>query len=392
MTSPKVIVIEPCNYEDYPVGGQLTFVKQLLNCYGERLALVGISTGNDPIGKWFKKEIDGSSYWFFSIARYSRRPIKPLIPHRVRTYFTLTRYKKRIMAMDIRSFFTQSPEALLVITNWNISDVCYLYPGVANPLTMPRYKWGKLLASIFEKKLFHAVSRAHVVLAAADGEEIRTLVQRSDGRISRNKIAAFPSRYDDRVFFPQNQATARKNLGLRKDAKIIVTVGRITGEKGWALLIDAFAIYVSKNPESLLVFVGDGEDRPLLEKKVVQLQLKDRVMITGYTVAENTAMYLNAADLFVMASFREGWSIAMLEALACAKPIVSTKVSGTSIMIRDSCNGFIVKQRDPTVFADTIEAAMSLKHYRKTSLDIAGSYAQSSLKDEFRKVWATAAC
>ena len=57
----RILIIEFTNYEDYPIGGYLSFARSLMKSFGNSLAIAGITTSNeDPVGIWFKKEIDGS--------------------------------------------------------------------------------------------------------------------------------------------------------------------------------------------------------------------------------------------------------------------------------------------------------------------------------------------
>jgi hypothetical protein len=65
-TKKRILIIDFCNYQDYPIGGYLSFAKILMETFGNDLALVGITTQiSDPVGKWFKKVINGFNYDFF---------------------------------------------------------------------------------------------------------------------------------------------------------------------------------------------------------------------------------------------------------------------------------------------------------------------------------------
>ena len=69
----KILIIDFTNYEDYPIGGYLSFARSLMESFGNSLALAGITTSDeDPVGRWFRKEIEGTAYDFFAFARYSK--------------------------------------------------------------------------------------------------------------------------------------------------------------------------------------------------------------------------------------------------------------------------------------------------------------------------------
>lgn len=65
----KLLILNLCNYIDYPLGGQLAFVRNLISAYGRDAKLVGITTDKDtPIGKWTKTTINGIEYDFYAVA------------------------------------------------------------------------------------------------------------------------------------------------------------------------------------------------------------------------------------------------------------------------------------------------------------------------------------
>ena len=81
---PDVLLIEPCNFEDFPTGGQLSVAKNMMRAFGSRLALVGISTDDTPIGRWVKRKFDGVEYDFFAIGRWIPSSRKPFVPARIK--------------------------------------------------------------------------------------------------------------------------------------------------------------------------------------------------------------------------------------------------------------------------------------------------------------------
>ena len=93
------------------------------------------------------------------------------------------------------------------------------------------------------------------------------------------------------------------------------------------------------------------------------------------------------SDLCAVTSHSEGWSLAMLEMLACGKAIVSTDVSGANDMIRSGHNGFVVKERNPSLFADAISKALELKNVREVSLEIAARYSTKTIVSDLGLLW-----
>jgi glycosyltransferase involved in cell wall biosynthesis len=383
----NVLLIESCNFKDYPIGGQLFFARQVMQTYGNRLALVGISTDDTPVGHWIKKEIDGSNYQFFAIGRRRSDRKKPLIPERIRSSIQLWRYRKKILSLNIQNIFIQAPELLIVATKWKNCNICYQFPGVENPLLMPRYKWGKPLAGIFDQRLLRSLHKTDTILACADQNAISNLLTKRFPSFPRDKIVQFFTRVDTNFFCPSDMHEARKRLHLPLNKTVLVTTGRINGVKGWDFLLNSFEIFQQKEPDSILIFVGDGEDRLTLKNRIESSRLDKQIIITGFQSPRKVAEYLNAADVTLVGSYKEGWSIAMLESLACGNPIVSTQVSGANDMIVQNKNGFIVENRDSTQFAHAISKALELHDSLNISRNIAKRYSLQTMQADLGAIW-----
>jgi len=69
-TGKRILIIDFSNYEDFPIGGYLTFARNMMASFGRDLALAGITTSRvDPVGKWFKKKINNVEFDFFAMAK-----------------------------------------------------------------------------------------------------------------------------------------------------------------------------------------------------------------------------------------------------------------------------------------------------------------------------------
>jgi len=388
MPVPAAVLIEGSDFDSFPPGGQLTMARSLMKLFGDRLALVGMTTGDEPTGSWTKKEISGTSYWFFPACHRKPSPKKPLIPARLEFYAGLRRYKDRILSLDCRAAFLQSPEALLAVSSWRWDSLCFWFAGVENPLTRSRYWYAAPFYRFFDKSFFSALDRVDILLAAADEPAINQLVFRSHGRLAHDRLYQLPTCVDTSEFCPAPARTARTKLEIPLDCKVFVNTGRIGRFKGWELLVDAFDEFRRKNNDALLFFVGDGEDRPTLEKHIFDRNLRAQVRITGFLKPTQIVSYLNAANAVVFGSLVEGWSVSMLEALACGKAIVSTPVSGTDAMIIPGQNGFIVNGRNPASFAEAMENALRLDDAGHVSRSIAAQFDLTRLGERLGSFWA----
>ena len=388
MMDPAVLLIEGSDFDTFPAGGQLSMVRCLMKLYGGRLALVGMTDGREPVGRWVWKEIAGAGYWFLAVSRREPSAKKPFIPARYTFYRGLRRYRDRILSAGCKAAFLQAPEALLAVYRWNWESLCFWFPGVENPLKASRYKIAVPLRSWFDRSLFSALDHVNVILAAADENAINKLVWRSKGRLARERINQLPTCVDTSLFHPRGCAEARAELDLPPDGRIFVNSGRIGRFKGWDLLVDAFEEYLRGDQGGYLCFAGDGEDRPQLEARLRERNLTSRVRITGFQNPARVASYLNAADVVVVGSYLEGWSVSMLEALACGKPIVTTEVSGTDTMVAPGRNGFVLHNRNAAEFAHAMREALYLSDASRVSTSIAAGFDLTRLGERLGNLWA----
>lgn len=145
----------------------------------------------------------------------------------------------------------------------------------------------------------------------------------------------------------------RQRLGLPADVPLVLFVGRLLVHKGVDDLLVAAAALRPRLPVHL-VLVGEGPQRPALERRVEALGLRDAVAFTGYLTGDDLAAAYAAADLFALPSRSEGFPTVLLEAMAARLPIVTTGIRGMLDHIEDGRDGLLVPPRDPPALAAAI--------------------------------------
>ncbi len=133
-------------------------------------------------------------------------------------------------------------------------------------------------------------------------------------------------------------------LGFQQEDKIIINVGRLTDQKNQILLVEAFAVFVSKNPEYKLVILGEGAQKENLEGKIHNLKLNEKVFLMG--ARSDIFRFYMISEFLASSSKIEGLSIAYLEALAFGLPILATCTAGTDELVQEGYNGHLLLSND----------------------------------------------
>ena len=141
------------------------------------------------------------------------------------------------------------------------------------------------------------------------------------------------------------------SLNLERE-KTIVTAGRLMPQKNQKMMIRAFKTVEDKYPEYQLIIYGEGPKRNDLEQLISELKLEGNVQLPGNTTKLHD--YIKAAGMFVLSSDYEGMPNALIEAMCLGLPVISTKVSGATDLIKDHENGILTELNDQ----GELEAAM----------------------------------
>jgi D-inositol-3-phosphate glycosyltransferase len=223
-----------------------------------------------------------------------------------------------------------------------------------------------------------------------------TLVQKADAVIapSRNekqyleylyetdpaKIHVIHPGVDLSLFTPIPQAQAKAFVHADPDSQIILFVGRIEPLKGIDGLLYAMKILTSKNPDLnvCLWIVGGDISQPIthwskelqkLEQLRQVLKLHTMVKFVGQRPQHELPYYYNAAELVVMPSHYESFSMTAAEAMACGVPVVTTNVAGVSTLMDDQHEALITSVSNPLLLAQKIEQLLFQPEVRQKLSD-----------------------
>ena len=134
----------------------------------------------------------------------------------------------------------------------------------------------------------------------------------------------------------------------------LVAVGRFAEQKGFGLLIRAFAQAWRENPALRLSLVGDGELRPLVQQVIAAEGMEPAVSLLGWQDETGVRDAIDAAHVLVTPSFAEGLPVVLMEAMARARPVIGTYIAGIPELVRPGQDGWLVPAGD----ADALAQAM----------------------------------
>jgi glycosyltransferase involved in cell wall biosynthesis len=148
----------------------------------------------------------------------------------------------------------------------------------------------------------------------------------------------------------------RADLGFAPDDLIVGHVAKFDVQKAQDDLAAAIPWVLKQCPKAKFLFVGEGALRPQIERQVESLGVASRVVFTGFR--QDVAALLKMMDVFALPSRWEGLSLVLLEAMACRKPVVATRVTGNIDVVVDGVTGFLVPVGTPQVLAEKIVALL----------------------------------
>jgi glycosyltransferase involved in cell wall biosynthesis len=151
-------------------------------------------------------------------------------------------------------------------------------------------------------------------------------------------------------------AQIRAQLHLSPNARIVLTVGRLTEQKGHTYLLEAITQIVNDVPDAHFVWVGDGPLASCLTQRIGELGLAPRITILRKR--EHVPNLLACADLFVLPSLFEGLPLVALEAMGAGVPIIGTRVCGTDEAVVDRLTGRLVAPKDSDALAGAVIEAL----------------------------------
>ncbi len=219
----------------------------------------------------------------------------------------------------------------------------------------PSIEWSRRIpfakpAWVLAIRLLYPRAAAIVALSEGVRDDLAVLVPRAAKRLTVIHNAGVDETIDE--------LAGQLLIGApKRDGPIIMACGRLTAQKGFDVLLNAFAL-ARQRYHSQLWLIGEGPLRESLEQLAVDLGIRDSIWFGGFH--ENPYRLMRAADVFVLSSRWEGFGNVIVEAMAVGTPVVATDCPhGPGEIIRHGTNGLLVPPEDPEALAAAISDVLS---------------------------------
>jgi len=184
-----------------------------------------------------------------------------------------------------------------------------------------------------------------------------------------------------------DKGMARNHLGIHKDTKVLFSLGNLIKRKGFHYLIDAISLVIKERKDVVCFIGGSGPLRNTLQDQINRLGLQNNVKLLGFVPDDQLALWMNAADVFVLSSLSEGNPTVMFEALGVGLPFVGTAVGGVPEIITSEDYGLLCPPADSECLAEKILIALEKDWDREKIRKYARQFTWDNIAKQTLKVY-----
>ncbi len=203
----------------------------------------------------------------------------------------------------------------------------------------------------------------------------------------KRPVEILPTGYDSKRFYPRDREECRRRLGLPRNRRIILSIGSLVKVKGHINLIHAMEELEKRSKDVICIILGEGNLRNELQKEIKRCGLEKVIWLVGRKPREELPLWINACDIFVLASLNEGNPTVMFESMGCGIPFVSTNVGGVSEIITSDEYGLICRSNDSCDLCNRILEALNKKWNSDVILSHALHYEWNRQRENLKEIY-----
>ena len=293
---------------------------------------------------------------------------------------------------NIKLYFVAAVSPLLFISHRKVTDFIYKnniefdvvlshflvpYGFLGNSVASHFHKKSVIIAhgfdiydlpfrNIFYKKLIQGILHKADKIITVSESNLKCI----DKLGFKEKATVIPNSFDSSLFYPQDKKKCRLQLGVPNDKKVVLTVGNLVPIKNQKTLIDA----VSSMDDVLCYIIGEGPLKDKLQKQIDTINVSDRVFLVGHKPHSEIPLWMNACDVFVLPSIREGNPTVLFETLGCGIPFIGSSVGGIPEIIVSEKYGFIFENNHTRTLSLLLKESLNKNWKRKVILGYAKNF------------------
>lgn len=269
------------------------------------------------------------------------------------------------------------PQIFWKLKDYDVWHLHYPFLGATLAVVLAKLVWKKKLVVTYHMDLvggglFHLFFRAYtacilpLIMKSADRILVTSYDYAESGRLKklffqyREKISELPNSVDTAVFAPRQCGEYLQNrYRLSSKTNVILFVGGLDSAhyfKGVDILIEAFSTLT--DPTLCLVIGGDGDLRTMYERQAHASSRSHDIHFAGRISQDELPDYYAFADCVVLPSIdqSEAFGVVLIEAMACAKPVITTNLPGVRSVVRDGINGLLVEKKSVYALSQALTA------------------------------------
>ena len=273
-----------------------------------------------------------------------------------------------------------------------------LISGRARPRAIVHTYHGHVLSGYFSRRWERVFRLIERLLAYTSGtlvavsEEVRDDLVRF-GVARADRFTVVPYGFDLPAWSDTDQESRRElrgEIGAGEETFVVGWAGRLTAIKRPLDLIRTLRALLDADVDTLLVLVGDGEDRADVEALAAELGVADRCRLVGFQ--KSIRPWYASFDALLLTSANEGTPVVAIEALAAARPVVATRAGGTGTVVRNGESGYLEAIGDTTALADRLAAlardpALRRRMGATGAEDVRARFAVGRMADEVEAIY-----
>jgi glycosyltransferase involved in cell wall biosynthesis len=181
--------------------------------------------------------------------------------------------------------------------------------------------------------------------------------------LDETRIEVIHNGIEIEAFLQSARRSFRAEWNIAAHAPVLGFVGQLDERKGLGVLLSAFELIHQRIPEAKLVLAGEGPLREMIESEAREKGWEQNVVLAGFV--DDVAAVMHALDVLVLPSYWEGFGLVIIEAMACARPVITTNLSSMPEIVEDGRTGYLIPPGDANALAERALALLQDRSLRE---------------------------